>query len=336
MKPGIYTFANDVVYDQLVALLNSIEANAGHEIPVCVIPYNDQITQVSAEIKSRKNVTLFDDQNSIDFWENFAAEAWQSHPQAQAGWKNNTYQVVRHRKLCCFDGPFEQFIYFDADTLMLGSVDQIYEKLANYDWITYDFQYRSDLKYIFDPSQPNLRQVFTENDLKSKIFCSGWFASKKGVFPSEMLTELLVKLKNGESQLMAFRGDASDQSLLNYLVLRSGISYYNFAYHGVESATGNHWSSEFEEIEHRLYDRGTPLTYLHYMSISSQEFQKLCGGENVGIPYQDLFLYYRYLGMPGSPPLLKSASQWVKFQRQFKKWCRQKVKNLQRKLTTKN
>ncbi|MCX7596530.1 MAG: methionine synthase, partial [Fischerella sp.] len=34
MKPfGIYTLANDPVYDQLVALLNSIERNVSAEIP---------------------------------------------------------------------------------------------------------------------------------------------------------------------------------------------------------------------------------------------------------------------------------------------------------------
>ncbi len=38
---GICTLGNDVVYDQLVALLNSIEAIQGPEVPVCVYPYND-------------------------------------------------------------------------------------------------------------------------------------------------------------------------------------------------------------------------------------------------------------------------------------------------------
>jgi hypothetical protein len=38
MVNGIYTLANDVVYDQLVALLNSIEANVSPNIPVCIIP----------------------------------------------------------------------------------------------------------------------------------------------------------------------------------------------------------------------------------------------------------------------------------------------------------
>ena len=57
---GIYTLANDVVYDQLVALLNSIEVNISPDIPVCVIPYDERLNQVKLEVNSRKNVTLFD------------------------------------------------------------------------------------------------------------------------------------------------------------------------------------------------------------------------------------------------------------------------------------
>jgi hypothetical protein len=32
---GIYTLANDKAFDQLVALLNSIEANYSEDAPVC-------------------------------------------------------------------------------------------------------------------------------------------------------------------------------------------------------------------------------------------------------------------------------------------------------------
>ncbi|MEH1877472.1 MULTISPECIES: hypothetical protein [unclassified Nostoc] len=62
---GIYTLANDAVFYQLVALLNSIEINVSQNIPVCVIPYNDQLEKVNQEIKSRKNVNLFENRESI-------------------------------------------------------------------------------------------------------------------------------------------------------------------------------------------------------------------------------------------------------------------------------
>ncbi|MEQ8973540.1 MAG: hypothetical protein RIE73_24505 [Coleofasciculus sp. C1-SOL-03] len=46
---GIYTLANDAVYHQLVALLNSIEVNVSPDIPVCVIPYDERLERVKPD-----------------------------------------------------------------------------------------------------------------------------------------------------------------------------------------------------------------------------------------------------------------------------------------------
>jgi len=80
---GIYTLANDYVYDQLVALLNSIEVNIGLDIPVCVIPFDDQLDRVKEEIDSRPNVTLFCNREAIERWETFAQEVVAAHPRAK-------------------------------------------------------------------------------------------------------------------------------------------------------------------------------------------------------------------------------------------------------------
>ncbi|MGL5082127.1 MAG: Npun_R2821/Npun_R2822 family protein [Microcoleaceae cyanobacterium] len=334
MTEGIYTLANDVVYDQLVALLNSIEANAGRDLPVCVIPYNNRLDQVRAEIAQRPNVSLFEDWDSINRWENFATQAWNAHPKAQAMWQekgiSGTYRVERHRKYCCFDGPFDQFIFFDADTLLMRPLNEVYQKLAEYDWITNDFQYKSDLKYIFDCSEAELLKIFPPETIPAKIFCSGWFAAHKGLFNAQTQAELLEHLKSGEAEVMAWWD--SDQTLLNYMVWRSGISYYNFAYDDVANATGCHWSSPFEVRDNILYDKGKPITYIHYMSVASSQFQKLCAGENVGVPYQDVFLHYRYLKSPEQRPQLTKPSPVNQFQRTVGQFWNQKLENWKHRL----
>ncbi|HAN74692.1 MAG TPA: sugar transferase [Planktothrix sp. UBA8407] len=335
MTNGIYTLANDVVYDQLVALLNSIEANAGEDIPVCVIPYDDRLEKVKAEISTRKNVMLFEDKSVIERWENFSTQAWKYHKRAQKVWKQRglppVYRLAMHRKLCGIDGPFDKFIYFDADTLLMGSLTLIYDKLNDYDWVTYDFQYKSDLKYIFDQPLEQLVKVFPGEELKSNIFCAGWFASKKGVFLDVQLEQLLEDLKSGEADVMALFGP--DQSLFNYMVLRSKIPYYNFAYHHVEHATGNHWSSQFEDIDHVLYDHGKRLTYLHYMSIPSSKFTELCQGYDVDIAYKNLFLYYRYLNFPEQRPQKFIRPSWMsETSTKIKQFIQQKFKNMKVKI----
>jgi hypothetical protein len=331
MIDGIYILANDVVYDQLIALLNSIEANAGREFPICIIPYNERLDRVKAEIATRNNISLFADTAVINYWDNFATQVWKNYPRAQKTWRqwgfSELYELPMHRKFCAIDGPFDRFIYFDADTLLMGSIDYVFAKLDNYDWVTNDFQHKSDLKFIFDGSSAQMKEIFQADNLQSHVFCAGWFASKKNIFPPAMRADFLDKLKSGEADVMAFL--APDQSLFNYMVLRSGISYYNFACHDCEQATGNHWSSQFDVVDNILYDQGRRLTYIHYMSIGSSTFTKLCTGEDVSLPYRDLFLHYRYLKSPADRPhSFKRPSLLTQLQKIITGFVNQRITNL--------
>ena len=334
MTDGIYILANDVVFDHLVALLNSLQVNGAKNIPVCIIPYDNRLKKVQVEIATRPHVTLFENTDSIIFWEDFATQVWKTHAKAQKVWQSKGLKPVQclgmHRKLCCFDGPFDKFIYFDADTLLMGSLDYIYQKLDDFDWVANDFQYKSDLNYIFDLSSPKLPQILNIDELQSHTFCAGWFASKAGVFNRNNCSHFLDKLISGEAEIMSLRG--ADQSLLNYLVARSKISFYNFAYAQPEQVTGNHWSSLFDVIDDVLYDKGRRLTYLHYMSISAAKINQLCAGEDVEIPYRDVFLHYRYLKSPETQPKLALPNLLVRLQRNLKSWGIQKVNNVQFKL----
>jgi hypothetical protein len=329
MTNGIYLLANDVVFDHLIALLNSIETNIGRDISVCVIPYDDRIDRVKAEIVDRKQVSLFENCESIAYWEDYATQAWQAHHKAQREWKLKGWATVHalkmHRKFCSFDGEFDRFVYFDADTLAMGSLDYIFEKLNHYDWVTNDFQFRSDINYVFDTTSPKFTEVYDPEAAKAKIFCAGWFASKKNVIDRATLSQLLEQLKAGEAETMSLRG--TDQPLFNYLIQRSGVSFYNFAYTG--EATGSHWSSQFDEVDHVLYDHGNRLTYLHYMSISAAKFAQLCEGFDVELPYRDLFLHYRYLQNP-----IQRPTQFVKPKQTqpLQKFLNQKMDNLKYKL----
>lgn len=327
---GIYILANDVVFDQLVALLNSLEVNGAKDIPVCIIPYDDKLNKVRSYISPLNNITLFENSASIDFWEDFATQVWTSHQKAQQVWQAKGWQPVHclgmHRKFCCFDGHFDKFVYFDCDTLLMGSLDCIYQKLDEFDWVANDFQYKSDLNYVFDLSSEKLPQIFNIETWQSQIFCAGWFASKKSILNRTNSAKLLEKLTSGESEILSLRG--TDQPLFNYLVARSGISFYNFAYRQPEQVTGNHWSSQFDIIDFVLYDRGKRLTYLHYMSISAAKFARLCAGEDVEIPYRDVFLHYRYLKLPEKQPQLTRPNLLLRLGRNLKSFVIQKFNNI--------
>jgi hypothetical protein len=309
---GICTLANDAVYDQLVALLNSIEAVQGKDIPVCVYPYNDRVEKITAEIDRRSNVQLYKDLASMQRWDDFFKAVWDAHPHAHQRRLEKGfvpyYRFGHQRYFCAFDGPFDRFVYLDADTLLMNRVEPIFEKLEDHDIVVYDFQYK-DPGHVYDLTSPKLTEFFTPERLASEIFCSGLFASRKNLYSPEQLNRLLSKLRNGEAEVLYIW--AADQPILNYMAMRSNLNIYNFALNlPAENLTGCCvTSSHFEERNDILFDRGNRLTYLHYIGISSKIFNRLCQGENIDFPYRDLFLHYRYLHEPEKRPEFKGKSK---------------------------
>lgn len=300
---GICSLGNDVVYDQLVGLLNSIDAILGPETPVCVYPFDDRIEKIAAEIAKRPNVTLYDDHESIQRWDSFMAAA---APERLNKEKFRLYGA--HRRFCAFDGPFDQFIYMDADTLVMNSLDHVFNKLEKYDWVVYDFQFTDPTK-IYNLQSPKLVNVFDKKRIDSEVFCSGFYGSKKGLFDEETRNQLLEYLKSGEYEIL-YRG-AGEQPLLNYMVMRSGISSYNFA-KGLpnDKKTGcSATSKHFENQDNILYDKGNQLTYIHYIGVQPQAISRVCNGENIDFPYRDVFLYYRYLHEPDQRPVFTTPPQ---------------------------
>ncbi|MGB3190727.1 MAG: Npun_R2821/Npun_R2822 family protein [Limnoraphis sp.] len=298
MKQGICTLGNDIVYDQLVALLNSIDTILGSETPVCIYPFDDQLEKIKAEVEKRPNVFIYEDTDSIQRWDEFMAVA------SPASVKRNYRIYGGHRRFCAFDGPFDRFVYLDADTLVMNSLDRVFDALENYDCVTYDFQHL-DPKMIYNVESPLLFKVFSPEQVRLEIFCSGFFASKKGLFPSQQREWLLSQLKNSESEILYPTGD---QPVLNYIFMRSKLPIYNLAHHLPNSEkTGNSvTSSHFEAQDHILYDKGKRLTYLHYIGIAPRVMQAVCRGENIEFPYRDIFLHYRYLHKPEKRPVFTS------------------------------
>ena len=276
---GICTLANDTVYDQLIALLNSIEVILGSNIPVCIYPFDDQIEQIKAEIVNRPNVFIYEDSASIQRWDKFMQAA---APERLNRKKFRLYGA--HRRFCAFDSPFEKFIYMDADTLVMNSLDAVFQKLEESDFVVYDFQFLSPTK-VYNIQSPKLLEVFEQNTRE-------W---------------LLAQLQSGEAEIL-YAG-AGEQPLLNYMVMKTGMNSYNFAYSlpDGEKTGCSVTSKHFEEQDQILYDKGNRLTYIHYIGVPPDLIRRVCAGENIEFPYRDLFLHYRYLREPSKRPIFAEA-----------------------------
>lgn len=308
MVEGIYTLANDKVFDQLVALLNSIEANAGKKYPVCVIAYDNAVDQVAQEIAKRQNVTLLRDDSFFERWEDFSYEAWQGHPTALDKWSQQGIKGVNrigmNRRYAAFDiaAPFDRFLYFDADVLVLNSLESLFKQLETSEFVVYDFQYK-DPSHIYDINSPKLYEIFPQERVETEIFCAGFYGGRKGLFTVAEREWLAQQLNEGEGEILY--PSAPNQSLLNYMKMRLNIPVFNFALElPAEQRTGcSVTSPHFQMKEGKfLLDKAEKLTYLHYIGVSSSVFRRLCAGENIDFPYRDIFLYYRYLNEPENRP----------------------------------
>lgn len=191
---GIYTLANDVVHDQLVALLNSIEANVDSKIPICVIPYDDRLAKVKREISSRTNVTLFDNHESIQRWENFAYELWEVHPRAsQKNLKNSKwYQGHLQRKFVAFEGEFDRFVFYDCDSLAMKPLNAVFEKLETFDFVFDDWEHKKKKSVAaLNIDKVKASGVYREEDIIPKLHCGSFFGSKKGLFSQKEIEFVL-------------------------------------------------------------------------------------------------------------------------------------------------
>lgn len=306
---GIYTLANDHIYDQLVALLNSIEVNIGLDIPVCVIPFDHQLERVKQEISSRPNVTLFTDWDSIKRWEEFAKAVIAAHPQAIAtNFSHPRWCGGRlHRKFAAFDGDFDKFVFFDGDSLAMKPIDNIFGKLDRYDFVFDDWEHKkSDANAALNIPLIEKSGLFSKDEVRSQLHCSSFFGSKRGLFKPTTLQEMKERLVHqAEVRWINGNGWWDDAFLFNYMTLSDSYSLFNFTQSAnSRERTGNCANADpFVAIEVLYnYEGLKPINRIHYMGYSAQDFKQLCQGKDAGIPHQSTFLSYRYLKQPEKRP----------------------------------
>ncbi|WP_322743970.1 Npun_R2821/Npun_R2822 family protein [Nostoc edaphicum] len=308
---GIYTLANDVVFDQLVALLNSIEVNVSADIPICIIPYDDRLERVKQEIHSRSNVTLFDDKSSIQKWDDFAVQVWNAYPinsrknKPSMEWNKKNNLI---RKMCAFDGEFEKFVFYDADSLAMNKLDKVLEKLDQYDFVFDDWEHTKQTSVAaFDLPKLEQKMSLSESEIRRKIHCSSFFGSKKGILGIEELKILKKRLiEDKEVEWINELAWWCDADLFSYMTFRIARSLFNFTLSpNGEDRTGNCARvNRFVNIDNVLYNQQglKPIHRLHYMGYGAIEFARLCKGEDVNICYKNEFLHYRFLKQPEQKP----------------------------------
>ncbi|KST70028.1 Npun_R2821/Npun_R2822 family protein [Mastigocoleus testarum] len=291
MTRGVYIVANDYVIDNAIALVNSIRS-FDKEIPIILIPFNEQFHNIASTLSHHGGVEVFPDLKLID---EFTQKVQDIFP------RNFLALPNKMRKLVAWLGPLDEFIYIDTDIIVFESPNKTLNKLTEYDFICCDYHHVSEgLKNVFSDTVKE-KQIFSDSELED-VFNSGYWASKKEVISPEKMEATLRECSVHE-EYFDFTKGVTDQPILNYLVLKNISKRHNMV--KVSGGAPGSWagSRHFEEKDRILYDKGKRLEYLHWAGMKIKP----------GCPYWNVWEHYRYLNESKKEKLKRLMRRIVPF-----------------------
>ncbi len=276
---GVYIVANDKVQENAIALMSSLR-RYDPDIPVFLIPFNDEYQAVATRLADLYDVQLFPD---LAFLTDLTTQIGKIFPPDFLALPN------KMRKLAAWFGPLDEFLYIDTDILFFTPVTDTLAYLDQADFIWCDYHYKRGLEDVFSAVVPD-QKLFSLEALQD-VFNSGLWGSRKSALSLEKLYEVLTECA-AHREYFDFSSGTTDQPIMNYLVLtaiprRLNIVKANAASLNPEPGS---WggSPHFERRGEKLFDGTSPLRYLHWAGTP------MCPGG----PYRDLWEHYRYRNDP--------------------------------------
>ena len=272
---GVYIVANDKVGENAIALMSSLRLY-DPDIPVFLIPFNDDHQQVASRLADLYDVQLFPD---LAFLDALTEKIGDIFPRDFLALPN------KMRKLAAWFGPLDEFLYIDTDILFFTPVSDTLAYLDQADFIWCDYHYKRGLKDVFSDVVPQ-QNIFDDEALKD-VFNSGLWGSRKSALSLEQLYNVLKDCA-AHHEYFDFSSGCTDQPIMNYLVLKTLPRRLNIvkAKPGEPGSWGG--SSHFERRGDVLFDGDRPLRYLHWAGTP------MCTGG----PYRTLWEDYRYRNDP--------------------------------------
>jgi hypothetical protein len=277
---GVYIVANDRVGENAIALMSSLRLN-DPDIPVYLIPFNDDYHTVANRLAELYNVKLFPD---LTFLNALTQKIGEIFPRDFLALPN------KMRKLAAWFGPLDEFLYIDTDILFFTPVADTLAYLDQADFIWCDYHFKGGLEDVF--SQTVVDQKLFSPEALEDVFNSGLWGSKKSALSLETLYDLLGECA-AHREYFDFSNGTTDQPIMNYLVLKAIDRRLNIVKARAKNPAGSEpgsWGGtpHFERRGDVLFDGDRPLRYLHWAGTPMR----------AGGPYRDLWEYYRYRNDP--------------------------------------
>jgi hypothetical protein len=201
-KRGVYFLANDYILELVIAFLKSFR-KFNPDIPLCLIPYDSNFKKV-ANLKNIYNFSIFSDDEVLDACDKISMSFYDSGSGS-------------FRKLALWEGPFDEFIYIDSDTVVLTNVEFSFKYLSEYDFITSHSSVPSIRKWVWKDSIDNV-SVLSKEQINYAAN-TGYIISYKKALPLALAQEKLSAGLELKEHMELFCGE---QPFLNYLFVTSG------------------------------------------------------------------------------------------------------------------
>lgn len=295
---GVYIVANDKVGENAIALMSSLRLY-DPDLPVFLIPFNDDYHAVAHRLAELYQVKLFPD---LDFLESLTEKIGEIFPRDFLALPN------KMRKLAAWFGPLDEFLYIDTDILFFTPVSDTLAYLDKADFIWCDYHFKGGLEDVFSEVVPE-HKLFSPEALQD-VFNSGLWGSRKSALSLDQLYELLAECA-AHREYFDFSNGTTDQPIMNYLVLKAIPNRLNIVKANIGEPGSWGGSPHFEQHGHALFDGDHPLRYLHWAGTPMR----------AGGPYRTLWEHYRYRNDPAgkaqaaaAQPAKPSGLQQIKTQ----------------------
>jgi hypothetical protein len=300
---GIMCLANDAVLDNLIALCESVRTHSPN-CALTVIPFDANLARTRA-VLADFGYDLYDDPSLV------AMDSVGS-----SFWPNEATKQHFLRKFCAFWGPYDTFVFLDADIVLLQGVEQYFEAFRDHDA---DLMYlATDIDNVYRPG-PVRDEMISEFD--SVGFNAGHFVARRGVLTEAMLV-ILARASLGYREAFV---DLAEQPLVNFVVDRYRLRKVDAhaALPDVVEAAAlmrlKRDSAGFILADPRVPESGRPVTMIHWSGYRAGPF----------MPYRSTFLAYR-LAQAG--PLARVIYRLRAFMAEYRRLSHRSLRHLTREL----
>jgi hypothetical protein len=247
---GIYTLANDGVFDSAQALFESVKTFAP-ELPLRIIPYDGRQDRLSGMAR----------QFGYSYFESPLIEALDRL--GRSFYPEQDFAARGFRKLASFEGAFDRFLFLDTDVVALSPLVPLLEAMqaAQADLVHFD----TDLDQVYRPGPLRERMVAKG----ARGFNAGLFGGRKGALTVPSLSESLRTLGPEWAEELV---PNAEQPFLNFYADRAGL-VVRAAHELLPDHCSTCWPAvgriEFDGTSYRLrgsdrWDEGWQMFFAHW------------------------------------------------------------------------